>query len=244
MIDNDLLTPNKIQKLQMALHAKAKAEPSYRFYTIWDKLYRKDVLETAYQRCRRNAGSHGIDKETFTDIEDQGLDVWLGKLQEELRDKVYEPKPLRRVWIPKAQGKEKRPLSIACVKDRVIQQAMLLLLNPIFEANLLQEQYGFRPNLGAKMAIRRVYYHVTEWHRTEIIDADLKDYFSSSPLGQLMTCITRRIADKNVLQMIKCWITVAVIEVKPEGNVKSTEAKDRHRGIPQGSPISPLLSNC
>ena len=245
MIDKSLPTPaNKIQTLQMALHAKAKTEPSFRFYTLWDKICRADVLKIAYRRCRRNGGSHGIDHETFASIESIGVDTWLGKLQEELKDKSYIPKPLRRVWIPKANGKALRPLSIACIKDRVAQLAMLIVLNPIFEADLLPEQYGFRPNVDAKMAIRRVYFHVTQHNRMEIVDADLKEYFTSIPHGDLMKCISRRIADKQVLQMIKRWLVVAVIEESRQGKIRSTEAKDTHRGIPQGSPISPLLSNC
>jgi group II intron reverse transcriptase/maturase len=240
-----LPTPTcKVQTLQIALHTKAKAEPNYCFYTLWDKIYRADILKTAYKRCRNNGGSYGIDKETFAEIETKGLGAWLGKLQEELKDKVYSPKPLRRVWILKADGKSMRPLSIACIRDRVVQLAMLLLLNPIFEADMLPEQYGFRPNVDAKMAIRRVYYHVTQFHRTEIIDADLKDYFTSIPHGDLMKCITRRVADKQILQTIKRWLVVSVIEEKDGKQVRSTEAKDKHRGIPQGSPISPLLSNC
>jgi RNA-directed DNA polymerase len=163
------------------------------------------------------------------------VDTWLGKLQEELKDKSYNPKPLRRVWIPKANGKAMRPLSIACIRDRVAQLAMLIVLNPIFEADLLPEQYGFRPNVDAKMAIRRVYFHITQHHRMEIVDADLKEYFTSIPHGDLMKCIIRRIADKQVLQMIKRWLMVAVIEEVRQGNIRSTEAKDTHRGIPQGS---------
>jgi RNA-directed DNA polymerase len=245
VIDNSLPTPSsKVQTLQNTLHAKAKAEPSCRFYTLWDKVYREDILKVAYRRCRRNGGSHGIDEETFTDIETIGVDTWLGKLEKELRDKSYYPQPLRRVWIPKANGRALRPLSIACIKDRVIQIAMLLVLNPIFEADFLPEQYGFRPNVDAKMAIRRVYFHVTQFRRTEIIDADLKEYFTSIPHSDLMKCLTRRIADKQILLMIKRWIVAPVIEVKHNGRLRSTEAKDSHRGIPQGSPISPLLSNC
>ena len=166
VIDESLQTPrNKVQALQIALHTKAKVEPSYRFYTLWDKVYRSDILRTAYRRCCRNGGSHGIDQEKFADIEAAGVEDWLGKLQKELKEKTYSPKPLRRVWIPKANGKAMRPLSIACIKDRVVQLAMLLILNPIFEADLLQEQYGFRAKADAKMAIRRMYYHITDCKR-------------------------------------------------------------------------------
>lgn len=246
MIDESLKTlNNRVQKLQIALHTKAKAEPGYRFYSLWDKVYREDILLSAYKRCYRNGGSHGADGETFKDIESEGRLIWLGKLQEELKNKNYVAKSLRRVWIAKPNGKTKRPLSIACIKDRVVQTAMLLVLNPIFEADLLPEQYGFRPLVDAKMAIRRVYYHVTQFGRTEIIDADLKEYFTSLPHRALMRCIIRRIADRNILQLIKRGLIVPVIEEGPRGKQKrSTEAKDRHRGIPQGSPISPLLSNC
>lgn len=245
VIDENLLTPNiKVQTLQMALHAKAKAEPSYRFYSLWDKVYRIDILCAAYDRCRKNGGSHGSDKETFEDIETYGVDKWLGKLREELKNKQYDPQPLRRVWIPKANGKALRPLSIANIKDRVVQLAMLLILNPIFEADFLPEQYGFRTGVDAKMAIRRVYYHITDFRRTEVIDADLKEYFTSIPHSDLMKCISRRIADSNILQMIKSWLLVPVVEVKGKSEIRSSEAKDTHRGIPQGSPISPLLSNC
>ena len=245
VIDNSLPTPaNRVQILQIALHEKAKAEPSFRFYTLWDKMYRTDILMIAYKRCRHNDGSHGIDHQTFADIETLGVAEWLGKLQKELKDKSYYPQPLRRVWIPKANGKALRPLSIACIKDRVVQMAMLLLLNPIFEADLLAEQYGFRSKVDAKMAIRRVYFHITQFHRTEIIDADLKEYFTSIPHGDLMKCMTRRIADKQILQTLKQWLVAPVIEEKREGNLRSTEAKDTHRSVPQGGPISPLLSNC
>jgi RNA-directed DNA polymerase len=153
VIDASLATPSgKVQALQITLHAKAKTELNYRFYSLWDKLYRADILEVAYKRCRRNDGAHGVDNERFADIEASGVEEWLGKLQQELRDKTYNPKPLRRVWIPKASGKSKRPLSIACIKDRVVQIAMLLILNPIFEADLSPEQCIFlltRPPIPA-----------------------------------------------------------------------------------------------
>lgn len=241
MIDEGLPTLNKVRALQITLHTKAKAEPSYRFYSLWDKIYRADVLESAYKRCRQRDGSYGSDHETFADIETWGVEGWLGKLQRELKDKTYYPKPLRRVWIPKADGKSKRPLSIACIKDRVVQTAMLLVLNPIFKVELQPEQYGFREQVDAKMAIRRVYYHITQHGRTGIVDADLKEYFTNIPHGDLMKCMSRRIADKQILHMIKRWLISPIIEEKREGyNRVSTVAKDTHRGIAQGSPMSPL----
>ncbi|MBM3610928.1 MAG: group II intron reverse transcriptase/maturase [Alphaproteobacteria bacterium] len=245
VIDKSLPTPiDKVQRLQRALHVKAKAEPSYRFYTLWDKVCWMDVLRKAYRRCQVNGGSHGIDHETFEDIKNQGLEEWLGKLQGELKDKTYSPKPLRRVWIPKSNGKDLRPLSIACIRDRVVHQAILMIIGPIFEADLLPEQYGFRAKIDAKMAVRRVYYHITQHCRTEVVDADLKDYFNRIPHGSLMKCLVRRIADKQILQTIKSALTVPVAEEGQRHVTIRTEAKDTHRGIAQGSPLSPLLSNC
>lgn len=188
VIDDNLVTPypaskgNKVERLRSSLHAKAKAEPSYRFYSLWDKVYREDVLMAAYQKCRRNGGSHGVDMETFKTIEAIGKETWLAELQKELKEGHYQPQPLRRVWISKTNSKTKcRPLSIACIKDRVVQTAVLLVVEPIFEADMLPEQFGFRPVVDAKMAVRRVYYHVTQFKRTEVIDADLQDYFTSIP---------------------------------------------------------------
>ncbi|MDI3291721.1 group II intron reverse transcriptase/maturase, partial [Polyangium sp. 15x6] len=160
-----LRTPiDTVGKLQTSLHAKAKSEPSYRFYSLWDKVYRQDVLEVAYERCRRNGGAAGVDRETFDDIEAHGRAVWLGNLQRELRAKRYTPAPLRREWIPKSNG-GRRPLGIPTIRDRVVQMAFLLVLNPIFEADLLDEQYGFRKGLDAKLAVRRVHFHLVDGRR-------------------------------------------------------------------------------
>ena len=150
-----------VETLQSLLHAKAKSEPEYRFYSLWDKIYREDVLATAYGRSRKNGGAAGVDGETFEEIEEQGKEKWLGELQEELRQKTYKPKPLRRVWIAKANGGT-RPLGIPTIKDRVVQMATTLILGSIFEADLEPSQYGFRPKLDAKMAIRRLYYTQTD----------------------------------------------------------------------------------
>jgi RNA-directed DNA polymerase len=163
-----------VRKLQKSLHAKAKAEPSFRFYSLWDKMYRRDVLDEAYRLCRVNRGAAGADGETFADIEAQGVEHWLGSLQEELRTRQYAPGPLLRVWIPKSNG-GRRPLSIPPIRDRVAQMAAHLVLAPIFEADLLPQQYGFRPGLDAKMAIRRVFFHITQHGRREIVDGDLSD---------------------------------------------------------------------
>ena len=231
-----------VQKLQKSLHVKAKTEPSYRFYSLWDKMYRADVLREAYGRCRRNRGAAGVDGETFEQIEAYGVERWLGNLQQELKTKTYSPQPLLRVWIPKSNGGH-RPLGIATVRDRVVQMAAQLLLQPIFEADLLPHQYGFRPGLDAKMAVRRVYFHLTQWRRQEIVDCDLSDYFNTIPHGPLMKCVARRIADGAVLAVIKSWLEAPVRERLARGYQRRTEARDNHRGTAQGAIVSPLLAN-
>jgi len=170
---------NSVQTLQTTLQAKAKAEPCYRFYSLWDKIYRRDVLWDAYRRCRANDGAPGVDGVTFDQIETQGVGPWLAKLQEELRTKTYRSLPLLRVWIPKSNGGQ-RPLGIPAIRDRVTQMAVLLVIGPIFEADLCCEQYGFRPGRSAKMAIQKAYFHVTERGLSEVVDADLSDYLDPS----------------------------------------------------------------
>lgn len=238
-----LTTPQeKVQKLQNSLQAKAKAEPTFRFYSLWDKICRADVLQEAYCRCERNAGAAGVDGETFEAIEARGLATWLEELREELRAGNYRPQALLRVWIPKSNGGQ-RPLSIPTIRDRVVETATLLVLTPIFEEDLLPSQYGFRPKLDAKMAIRRAFWHISQHGRREIVDADLSDYFSTIPHGQLMRCIMRRIADGKVLSAIRAWLTAPVVERTRQGHKRTTEARDRKRGAAQGSPISPLMAN-
>lgn len=167
-----------VGKLQKSLQTKAKTEPAYRFHSLIDKLWRRDILLEAYRRCRANAGAPGVDKETFSQI-DQKLNSWLENLGQELQSGAYRPQPLLRVWIPKSNGGQ-RPLSIPTIKDRVVQMAMVLVISPIFEADFLPEQYGFRPGRDAKMAIRQVFWHVSQHGRTEVVDADLRDYLYTS----------------------------------------------------------------
>jgi len=232
-----------VEKLQSSLQAKAKSEPSYRFYSLWDKICREDVLREALRRSRRNAGAPGVDGVDFAAIEAGGMDLWLGTLQEELRSKRYAPQPLLRVWIPKRNGGQ-RPLSIPTVKDRVVQTAVVLVLGPIFEADLAPQQYGFRPGMDAKMAVRRAYFHVTQYDRREVVDADLSDYFTTIPHGPLMRCVSRRIADGEILSVLKRWLTVPVWERTARGAVlRTTQARDQKRGTPQGGTASPLLAN-
>jgi group II intron reverse transcriptase/maturase len=231
-----------VQTLQTSLQAKAKAEPAYRFYSLWDKVYRADVLRVAYRRCRANRGAPGYDGISFKQIEDQGLDGWLERLQQELKAGEYQPQPLLRVWIPKAQGGQ-RPLGIPTLRDRVVQMAVLMVIGPIFEVDLLPRQYGFRPGLDAKMALRTIHFGMVERGKREVVDGDLSDYFNTIPHGDLMRCVSRRIADGTVLMVIRQWLNAAVVERAESGERRTTEAKDKHRGTPQGGIISPLLSN-
>ena len=235
-------TPNKVETLQTSLQAKAKTEPAYRFYSLWDKVCREDVLDEAYRRCCANAGASGVDGETFDQIDAHGIDRWLGKLRKELVAGSYAPRPLLRVWIPKSNGGQ-RPLGIPTIRDRVVQMAVVLVIGPIFEADLLPQQYGFRPGLDAKMAVRRVFWHVTQHWRQEVVDADLRDYFTSIPHAPLMRCLERRIVDGRVLKTIKQWLTAPVVENITGRRIQTAEARRKKRGTPQGGVISPLLAN-
>jgi len=237
-----LPTLTKVEKLQRALHAKAKGSPDFRFYSLYDKIYRKDVLVAAYLRCRENGGAAGVDRRTFEQIKAYGEGRWLDELAEELREKAYRCSPVRRVWIPKPKGK-RRPLGIATIKDRVVQMAVVLVLQPIFEADLQEEQYAYRAGRSAHDAIRRVHSLLNTGH-TEIVDADLTGYFDSIPHYGLLRSVARRVSDKQVLGLIKMWVEAPVEEKDDRGNTRrTTRNKDEKRGTPQGSPLSPLLSN-
>jgi group II intron reverse transcriptase/maturase len=228
--------------LQTALHTKAKNAPDYRFYALYDKIYRGDVLRFAYDRCRANRGASGVDGQSFADIEAYGVDRWLGELAEELRRETYQPQSVRRVYIPKPDGKQ-RPLGIPCIKDRVIQMATVLVLEPIFEADLEPEQHAYRPGRSALAAVRQVERLVRTGH-TEVVDADLSGYFDSIPHAELMKSVSRRISDGRVLRLIKMWLETPVEAPDAKGNRhRTTRNKDQGMGSPQGAPISPLLSN-
>ncbi|MCE9529479.1 MAG: group II intron reverse transcriptase/maturase [Planctomycetales bacterium] len=231
-----------LQKLRAALLAKAKSNPKFRFYSLYDKVYRSDVLAEAWKKCRANKGVHGVDGQTFEDIEKYGIEKWLGELAEELRTKRYEPQPVRRVYIPKPDGNQ-RPLGIPTIRDRVVQTALLLILEPIFEADLQEEQYAYRENKSALDAVQQVHAYLNEGYR-EVVDADLSGYFDSIPHEELMKCVARRISDKAVLHLVKLWLVAPVEETDQRGRVqRTTRNKDEKRGTPQGAPISPLLSN-
>lgn len=232
----------KVRKLQTALHAKAKAAPSYRFYLLYDKLYREDILAHAYQACRANRGAPGVDGQSFEDIEAYGVERWLSALAQELRKKTYQPQAVRRVWIPKADGKQ-RPLGIPTIRDRVVQTAAVIVLEPIFEADLQPEQHAYRPQRSALDAVRHVHRLLNAGH-TEVVDADLSGYFDGIPHTELMKSAARRISDRHMLHLIKMWLEMPVEEEDERGRkVRTCRARDEHRGTPQGAPISPPLAN-
>jgi len=238
----NLATPASVQKLQTALHAKAKTEAEFRFYALYDKIYREDILAHAYAQCRSNKGAPGVDGQDFPDVEAYGVERWLGELAIALKEKTYRPEPIRRVFIPKPNGKL-RPLGISTVRDRVCMTATMLVLDPIFEADLPPEQYAYRAGRNAQQAVIDAEETMYEGH-LDVVDADLADYFGSIPHPELMRSLARRIVDSRVLHLIKMWLECAVEETDDRGRRKrTTEAKDSGRGIPQGSPISPLLAN-
>ena len=238
----NLATPKSVQKLQTALHAKAKAEAGYRFYALYDKIFLEDILVHAYAQCRSNKGAPGVDGQDFPNIESYGVERWLGELALALRQETYRPDPIRRVFIPKANGKP-RPLGISTLRDRVCMTAAMLVLDPIFEADLPPELYAYRKGRNAQEAVTEVEEHLYRGH-ADVVDADLSDYFGSIPHAELMQSLARRIVDRRVLHLIKLWLECAVEDTGGRGRKKrTTEAKDSGRGIPQGSPISPLLAN-
>ena len=237
-----LTTPESVQKLQAALHGKAKKSPDFRFYALYDKVYRKDVLTFAYQSCKANGGAAGVDNQTFEDIEAYGAERWLDELMQELKSQKYRPLPVRRVYIPKPGGQQ-RPLGVPAIRDRAVMMAAVLVLDPIFEADLQPEQYAYRRGRSALDAVRHVHKLINTGHG-EIVDADLAGYFDSLPHSQLLKSVARRVVDGAMLHLIKMWLKAPVEETDERGKKhRSTRNRDEGRGTPQGSPISPLLSN-
>ncbi len=239
---SNLTTPASVQKLQTALHDKAKESPSFRFYALYDKVYRKDVLAFAYACCKANGGAAGVDNQTFEDIETYGEERWLDELAQELKNRTYQPLPVRRIYIPKPDGKQ-RPLGVPAIRDRTAEMAAVLVLEPIFEADLPLEQYAYRRDRSALDAVRHVHKLINTGHG-EIVDADLSSYFDTLPHSELLKSVARRVVDGAMLHLIKMWLEAPVEETDERGNKRrSTRNRDEGRGSPQGSPISPLLSN-
>ena len=238
-----LTTPENIRTLQQKLYRKAKQEPAFRFYALYDKVHRADILSHAYALVRANKGSAGIDGATFKAIEaKEGKTAYLTELEEALKSKTYKPTPVKRVMIPKADGSQ-RPLGIPAIRDRVVQMAVKLVIEPIFEADFCKTSYGFRPNKSAHDAIDQVTYSMNTGH-TEVIDADLSKYFDTIPHAKLLTMVAERISDGAILHLIKMWLKAAIIEVDKDGTKRNVGGGKGNRiGTPQGGVISPLLAN-
>jgi RNA-directed DNA polymerase len=236
-----LQTPEKIRRLQRKLYELAKQKPEQRFHALYDKVYRPDILAHAYARCRANGGAPGVDGVDFAEIESAGLVEWLQRLGEELRGKTYAPDPVRRVLIPKPGGGE-RPLGIPTIRDRVVQTAAKLVLEPIFEADFEDCAFGYRPKRSAVQAVEAVHKALCRGY-TDVVDADLSRYFDTIPHSELMQSVARRVVDRHMLKLIKGWLKVPVEERDERGRKRLSGGKNSRSGTPQGGVISPLLAN-
>ena len=233
----------RVRHFQNVLYAKAKEEPERRFHALCDKVWREDFLHEAWAMVRRNGGQPGVDGESLEAIEHDGVEQWLGELSRDLKDGTYVPQAVRRVLIPKKQPGTFRPLGIPTIRDRVAQTSAMLVLAPIFEADLPAEQYGYRPGRSAQDAVRRIHRLLNRGHN-EVVDGDLVSYFDEIPHAELLKSIARRVSDGRMLGLIKAWLTAPVEEDDGKGGKRRTNRARRERkGVPQGSPLSPCLSN-
>lgn len=235
-----LKTPEKIRELQRKLYRKAKQGKEYRFYLLYDKTYRMDILSHAYRLVKANKGAPGIDGETFDSIEERegGAEKYLEEIAGELKRKDYKPQAVRRVYIPKAAG-GKRPLGIPVIKDRIVQMAVKIVIEPIFEADFQDNSYGFRPKRNAHQAVEDVNNHLWKG-KTDVIDADISKYFDTISHDKLMQLVAKRIVDKQILKLIKMWLKAPIVEEREDGK---KGYKGNEKGTPQGGVISPLLAN-
>ena len=237
--DKGLTGSEKVRKLQTVLHEKAKEEPELRFHALSDKLWREDFLQEAWAQVRRNGGSAGVDGESFAHIEELGVGIWLGELARELKDGTYVPQAVRQVLIPKKQPGKFRPLGIPCIRDRVAQTAALLVLAPIVEADLQEEQHAYRPGRSANDAVNRVH-SLLNSGRNEVVDADLSNYFGEIPHAELLRSMARRVSDGRLLGLVKAWLEMPVEEDSGQGGKRRTNRARRERkGTPQGAPMTP-----
>ncbi len=241
----NLSTPDSVQKLQTALHAKAKAEPGYRFYALYDKISREDILAHAYAQCRSNKGAPGVDRQDFEAVEAYGVERWLGELAPPCTQAGDLPTGTHqtRVHTEGQTAKLEAAGHLSTLRDRVCMTAAMLVLEPIFEADLPSELYAYRPGRNTQQAVVEVEELLFRGHQ-DVVDTDLADYFGSIPHAELLKSAARRIVDRRVLHLIRMWLDCPVEETDDRGRkTRTTEARDKRRGIPQGSPISPLLAN-
>ena len=232
-LKSNLTTTDTVQELQGKLYQKAKSQLSFRFYALYDKVYRTDVLSKAWERVKDNKGASGVDGQTFEDIEAMGIGKFLNGIQQELKAKIYRPQPARRVYIPKPDG-TKRPLSIPTIKDRVVQSALKLIIEPIFEADFEDCSYGFRPKRSARQAALEVR-KLLNFGYKEVVETDIEDCFSSIPHRELLDMLAKRVVDGKILWLIKLFLEAGIMD----GLERWTDIK----GTPQGGVISPLLAN-
>lgn len=223
---------DKVQELQRKLYLRAKSEPKFRFYAVYDKVYRLDVLRKSWEKVRENKGSPGVDGQTYKEVEEQGVEGFINVISEELKRETYKPQPVRRVYIPKADGTD-RPLGIPTIKDRVAQMALKIIIEPIFEADFEDNSYGYRPKRSAQEAVQEIRKFMN-WGYDQVIDADIKDCFGTIPHRELLDMIGTRIVDGKILRLIKMILEAGVME---------EEIKRDDKGTPQGGVISPLLAN-